>query len=94
MSSGGPPIIIVGDTPISVPESLEPVSEGPLAPDSDIGEMPQIPQIHMASPFCVCRKRMKLGPSIFGMTVFLLFYLVQSVMGVLSQALGSLLLQQ
>ena len=50
MSSGGPPIITVGDTPISVPESLEPVSEGPLAPDSDIGEMAQIPQIQVMSP--------------------------------------------
>ena len=45
MSSGGPPVITVGDTPISVPESLEPDSEGFLDPVSDIGKMAQIPQI-------------------------------------------------
>ena len=48
MSVGGPPVIIIGDTPISVPESLDTDTDGFLDPDSHIGEMADLPQIQRA----------------------------------------------
>ena len=50
MSVGGPPVITIGDTPISVPESLDPDTDGFLDPVLPIGEMASLPQIHAAAP--------------------------------------------
>ena len=49
MSVGGPPVITIGDTPVSVPESPDPDTDGFLDPVLPIGEMANLPQIQEAS---------------------------------------------
>ena len=50
MSVGGAPVITIGDTPVSVPESLDPDTDGFLDPVLPIGEMASLPQIQVMSP--------------------------------------------
>ena len=47
MSVGGPPVITIGDTPISVPESLDPDTDGFLDPVLPEGEMAHLSQIQI-----------------------------------------------
>ena len=49
MSVGGAPVITIGDTPVSVPESPDPGPDGFLDPVLPIGEMANLPQIQMAT---------------------------------------------
>ena len=46
MSVGGAPVITIGDTPVSVPESPDPDTDGFLDPVLPQGEMASLPQIH------------------------------------------------